>query len=154
MTGIFRAIPRRVHPRVRTVKALFRTYVDAIHYRKKGDERDDVIDTIRGDDDDEGKTDGPSFSSERLRQIEAYARPVDGVAVRRPERRRYPSAFETPPRVASRRHREGRSSRGRDDDDDAPSAPRGGGAPRPRPLGAAPPRRGRDDDPRRSTTAS
>jgi len=71
VTGIFRAIPRRVHPRVRTCKALFRTYIDAIHFRKKGDERDDVADVI---DDDPSKPTGPQFSSDRIRQIERFAR--------------------------------------------------------------------------------
>ena len=75
VTGIFRAIPRRVHPRVRTCKSLFRTYIDSIHFRKKGDERDDVADVI---DDDPSKPIGPQFSSDRIRQIERFAR--DGEA--------------------------------------------------------------------------
>ncbi|KAJ3113694.1 hypothetical protein HDU96_003059 [Phlyctochytrium bullatum] len=34
VTGIFRAIPLRTNPRNRTIKALFRTYVDVVHIRK------------------------------------------------------------------------------------------------------------------------
>ena len=34
VTGIFRAIPMRVNPRKRTVKAIYRTYIDVIHLRK------------------------------------------------------------------------------------------------------------------------
>ena len=47
VTGIFRAIPRRVNPRVRTVRALFRTYVDAVHFRKEGDERKEYQEALR-----------------------------------------------------------------------------------------------------------
>ncbi|KAI8846973.1 MCM2/3/5 family-domain-containing protein [Chytridium lagenaria] len=34
VTGIFRAIPVRVNPRQRTIKSLFRTYVDIVHIKK------------------------------------------------------------------------------------------------------------------------
>ncbi|KAJ3200258.1 hypothetical protein HDU67_002177, partial [Dinochytrium kinnereticum] len=34
VTGIFRAIPVRVNPRQRTIKSLFRTYVDVVHIKK------------------------------------------------------------------------------------------------------------------------
>ncbi len=36
VTGIFRSIPVRVNPRQRTIKALFRTYIDVVHV-KRGD---------------------------------------------------------------------------------------------------------------------
>lgn len=34
VTGIFRATPQRVSPNVRTVKSLYRTYVDVLHFEK------------------------------------------------------------------------------------------------------------------------
>ena len=34
VTGIYRATPLRVNPRQRTVKAVYRTYIDVIHFRK------------------------------------------------------------------------------------------------------------------------
>ncbi len=36
VTGIFRAIPRRSNPRLRTVRAVFKTYLDVIHFRRSG----------------------------------------------------------------------------------------------------------------------
>lgn len=36
VTGIFRAIPRRTNPRMRTVRSVFKTYLDAIHFRRAG----------------------------------------------------------------------------------------------------------------------
>lgn len=33
ITGIYKAIPRRTNPRVRTVKSLFKTFVDVMHIR-------------------------------------------------------------------------------------------------------------------------
>lgn len=34
ITGIYRSIPKRINPRQRTVRSLYRTYVDAIHIQK------------------------------------------------------------------------------------------------------------------------
>ena len=72
ITGIFRAIPRRVNPRVTTMQCLFRTYVDAIHFRKKGDERDDIVDVIKTEED------TTTFGSEKTEAILDFAR--DGKA--------------------------------------------------------------------------
>jgi DNA replication licensing factor MCM4 len=36
VTGIFRAIPKRTNPRMRTVRSVFKTYLDAIHFRRAG----------------------------------------------------------------------------------------------------------------------
>jgi DNA replicative helicase MCM subunit Mcm2 (Cdc46/Mcm family) len=38
ITGVFRAVSRRVNPRVRTVHSVFKTYIDSIHFRKLGAE--------------------------------------------------------------------------------------------------------------------
>ena len=52
MTGIYRATPLRVNPRQRTVKAVYKTYIDVIHFRKtdlrKLRERDDEEDEGEG----------------------------------------------------------------------------------------------------------
>ena len=49
VTGIYRATPLRVNPRQRTVKAVYKTYIDVIHFRKtdlkKLRERDEEDDT-------------------------------------------------------------------------------------------------------------
>jgi len=34
VTGIYRAMPLRVNPRQRNVRAVYKTYIDVIHYRK------------------------------------------------------------------------------------------------------------------------
>lgn len=34
ITGIFRSIPVRVNPRMRTIKALFKTYIDVVHIKR------------------------------------------------------------------------------------------------------------------------
>ena len=39
MTGIYRAAPLRVNPRQRTVKAVYNTYIDVIHFRKADTKR-------------------------------------------------------------------------------------------------------------------
>ncbi|KAL5478394.1 CDC54 [Sanghuangporus weigelae] len=39
VTGIFRSVPVRVNPRQRTLKSLFKTYLDVVHIRRGGDGR-------------------------------------------------------------------------------------------------------------------
>jgi DNA replication licensing factor MCM4 len=34
VTGVYRAVPMRVNPRMRNVKSVFRTYIDVIHFKK------------------------------------------------------------------------------------------------------------------------
>lgn len=34
VTGVFRSIPVRVNPRMRTIKALFKTYIDVVHVKR------------------------------------------------------------------------------------------------------------------------
>ena len=34
VTGIYRATPLRVNPRMRNVKAVYKTYIDVVHLRK------------------------------------------------------------------------------------------------------------------------
>jgi len=39
VTGVYRATPMRVSPRLRTVKSVFRTYLDVIHFKKHSSSR-------------------------------------------------------------------------------------------------------------------
>jgi DNA replication licensing factor MCM4 len=39
ITGIYRATPLRVNPRMRTLKATFRVHVDAVHFQKTSKRR-------------------------------------------------------------------------------------------------------------------
>ena len=47
LTGIYRATPLRLNPRQRTVKAVFKTHMDVLHFREKQRHRvgkDDELD--------------------------------------------------------------------------------------------------------------
>lgn len=39
VTGIYRATPLRVNPRMRNVKSVYKTHIDVVHYRKLDDKR-------------------------------------------------------------------------------------------------------------------
>ena len=39
VTGVFRAMARRVHPRISKVKSVYKTYIDVIHFKKIGKEQ-------------------------------------------------------------------------------------------------------------------
>ena len=45
-TGVFRAVQRRVNPRIRSVKGVYKTYIDAIHFRLASSE--DSVRTAEG----------------------------------------------------------------------------------------------------------
>ncbi len=53
ITGVYRAQPLRVNPRKRTVRAVFRTYMDAVHFKKVDSRRmnmpDEIGDKIKGE---------------------------------------------------------------------------------------------------------
>jgi DNA replication licensing factor MCM4 len=34
VTGIYRAAPFRLNPRLRSVRSVYKTYIDVVHYRK------------------------------------------------------------------------------------------------------------------------
>lgn len=76
VTGIYRATPLRVNPRQRTVKAVYKTYIDVIHFRKADDRR------LRGREDeeaDEGEGEGPkkAFTAERIEQLKQLSKAPD-----------------------------------------------------------------------------
>lgn len=58
MTGIYRATPLRVNPRQRTVKAVYKTYIDVIHFRK--------MDLKRLRERDEEEEDGEGYTTNNL----------------------------------------------------------------------------------------
>ena len=39
VTGIYRATPLRVNPRMRNVKSVYKTHIDVVHYRKLDEKR-------------------------------------------------------------------------------------------------------------------
>lgn len=39
VTGIYRAAPFRLNPRQRTVRAVYKTHIDVVHYRKVDSKR-------------------------------------------------------------------------------------------------------------------
>lgn len=75
VTGIYRAMPLRVNPRQRTVKAVYRTHIDVIHFRKTDTSR------LRGREYEEVE-DGEDrvhnqFSDERIEQLHQLSRLTD-----------------------------------------------------------------------------
>lgn len=46
VTGVFRAAPATVHPRKATLRALHKTHIDALHYRKVHSDR--LLETEEG----------------------------------------------------------------------------------------------------------
>ena len=72
MTGIYRATPIRVNPRQRNVRAVYKTYIDVIHFRKtdvsklRGREEEEL------DEDEEGLQ--KAFSAERKEELRALSR--------------------------------------------------------------------------------
>ena len=48
VTGIYRAAPLRDNPRLRNVKAVYKTHIDVVHYRKFDAKRLHIIDDEQG----------------------------------------------------------------------------------------------------------
>ena len=78
VTGIYRATPLRVNPRQRTVKSVYKTYVDVIHFRKADSRR------LRGreeEEGDEGEGQGEglkkTFTAERIEQLKQLSKAPD-----------------------------------------------------------------------------
>merc|ERR1719495_618295 len=63
ITGIYRATPVRINPRQRSVKSVYRTHIDVIHYKKNDEHRLREV----SEDDDEGKT--SAFPPERVEEL-------------------------------------------------------------------------------------
>ena len=78
VTGIYRATPLRVNPRQRTVKSVYKTYIDVIHFRKADSRR------LRGreeEEGDEGEGQGEglkkTFTAERIEQLKQLSKAPD-----------------------------------------------------------------------------
>lgn len=74
MSGIYRATPLRVNPRQRTVKAVYKTYIDVIHFLKTDTKR------LRGRDEEEDvESEGHKslFTAERIEQLKQLSRTPD-----------------------------------------------------------------------------
>ncbi len=74
VTGIFRAVPMKVNPKRRTLKSVYRTYIDVLHF-KKADDRRIRLDNANTDQNDEYHTkfeegnDIFSIREERMKRI-------------------------------------------------------------------------------------
>ncbi|XP_074841906.1 DNA replication licensing factor MCM4 [Carettochelys insculpta] len=68
VTGIYRAVPIRVNPRVSNVKSVYKTHVDVIHYRKTDSKR------LHGVDE---ETEQKMFAEERVEMLKELSRKPD-----------------------------------------------------------------------------
>ncbi|XP_078543447.1 DNA replication licensing factor MCM4 [Lissotriton helveticus] len=68
VTGIYRAVPMRVNPRVSNVKSVYKTHIDVIHYRKTDAKR------LHGIDED---SEQKMFTEERVEVLKELARKPD-----------------------------------------------------------------------------
>ena len=74
MSGIYRATPLRTNPRQRTVKAVYKTYIDVIHFRKTDNKR------LRGREDEDVDEEGgqrQAFTAERVEQLKQLSHTPD-----------------------------------------------------------------------------
>ncbi|XP_063694403.1 DNA replication licensing factor mcm4-A-like [Bolinopsis microptera] len=65
VTGIYRATPVRLNPRQRSVKSVYRTHIDVIHFRKDDEHRLREIDV-----DDESGEKSAAFTPERVAELQ------------------------------------------------------------------------------------
>ncbi|XP_070574384.1 DNA replication licensing factor mcm4-A-like [Ptychodera flava] len=69
ITGIYRATPLRVNPRQRNVKAVYKTYIDVVHFRKT------FVDKLHEQGDNE--EDGPTMTEERKEFLRELSKKSD-----------------------------------------------------------------------------
>merc|ERR1739844_47454 len=67
VTGIYRAVPMRVNPKMRNVKSVYKTHIDVVHFRKSGSDR------LAGNND--GKE--IAFDPERIKLLEELSQKPD-----------------------------------------------------------------------------
>jgi DNA replication licensing factor MCM4 len=87
VTGIYRAIPRRSNPHMRTLKTIYRTYLDAIHFRRSnqsGSTMNDNFDSNSlsagagaGEDSVTSSSLDSHFTSTRVREFQEFCRQGD-----------------------------------------------------------------------------
>ena len=81
VTGVFRAVPRRLDPKRRTVRSIYKTYVDTIHFKRAQMEEDEIKQlanaaATEASDENENplkKGDATSFPPERVAEFKAFA---------------------------------------------------------------------------------
>lgn len=66
--GIYRAVPIRVNPRVSSVKSVYKTHIDVIHYRKTDSKR------LHGVDE---ETEQKRFTEERVEMLKELSKKAD-----------------------------------------------------------------------------
>lgn len=72
ITGIYRAIPLRVNPRTRNFKSVYKTYVEALHFKKADTKR---LHELGGDEDAEAML--KHFTAERIAKLKQLSRETD-----------------------------------------------------------------------------
>jgi DNA replication licensing factor MCM4 len=75
ITGIYRAVPKRANPRIRTIKSVYKTYIDCIHFRRL-DSGDSSMTSLQGRDNFIGSSSTtalPTFSEEKIRKFHRFA---------------------------------------------------------------------------------
>lgn len=72
VTGVYRATPLRVNPRMRTVKAVYKTYIDVIHFRKTDSKR-----LRERDEEEDAEGLKKTFTAERVEQLTQLSRSPD-----------------------------------------------------------------------------
>jgi len=80
VTGVFRAVPRRVDPKRRTVRSIYKTYIDTIHFRRAQMEEDEMHqlgnpsdETAEDRADPLKKADTMTFPPDRIAEFKAFA---------------------------------------------------------------------------------
>ena len=75
VTGIYRATPLRVNPRQRNVKAVYKTYIDVMHFQKTDTSR------LRGREDEDGDEEERlrkrKFPASRVEELKQMSRTSD-----------------------------------------------------------------------------
>ncbi|TNN14673.1 DNA replication licensing factor mcm4-A [Schistosoma japonicum] len=80
VTGIYRAIPLRMSNRQRTLKAVYKTYIDVLHFLREGDDRmqsDGMSATVANDNTNVEAQILRQFTEERIQEFHTLARKPD-----------------------------------------------------------------------------
>lgn len=75
VTGIYRATPLRVNPRLRVVKAVYKTYIDVVHFQKTDTNRLRVRDEEDGEEEEMARK--RKFPSKRVEELQCMSRMPD-----------------------------------------------------------------------------
>ena len=75
VTGIYRATPLRVNPRLRVVKSVYKTYIDVIHFQKTDANRLHVREEEEGEEEEMARK--CKFPTQRVEELLQMARLPD-----------------------------------------------------------------------------